>query len=91
MAILIGSIMDLAVSASYGFFMAKFLEVQYEIPVGTSSLLVGKLIRAPIFQLNLFFKRHLCLYITGKQKHLQRSSLQTADPILKNFIQKGPQ
>ncbi|XP_038052436.1 solute carrier organic anion transporter family member 5A1-like [Patiria miniata] len=44
MIILVGNIFDLAVAASFGFFMAKFLEVQYNIPAANSSLFVGIII-----------------------------------------------
>ncbi|XP_038052437.1 solute carrier organic anion transporter family member 3A1-like [Patiria miniata] len=49
MALLVGSIFDLAVAASFGFFMAKFLQVQFNIPAAQSSLYVGIIITPAAF------------------------------------------
>ncbi|XP_022106230.1 solute carrier organic anion transporter family member 5A1-like [Acanthaster planci] len=49
MALLIGSIFDLAIGASFGFFLAKFLEIQFNIPAAQSSLFVGIIITPGAF------------------------------------------
>ncbi|XP_022106233.1 solute carrier organic anion transporter family member 5A1-like isoform X1 [Acanthaster planci] len=53
MALLVGSIFDLAIAASFGFFLAKFLQIQFNIPAAQSSLFVGIIITPGAFLGNI--------------------------------------